>query len=403
MNDLEQKILAYSISHWQKDFSGISGIKIAEDFDIQHETVLKVFDDLEKQEMGSVRRDVALYQISISIIQPDNNAQIGEPKEIITSIFFPSKSVLESFYEGEFHKLNTPEYKSRLLKGYSQIDLIYFKPEVLRKYLDLLEIYDIQNTVTGGYIQLNSEYSSGLSDDEYDKVAFALIRFGKRQLADGSVTITVILHDLSELPEKEQAYWYSHEMENPHFARIDPDFETFFRRNFEAEFLDDNDPLEEVIGEINEINLLVGDSGLFSVTSNPYLCYPVVNTYKSFSDSCSELYKIIGSDSINEKKLKYLLQKHFGFSQQDFIHTQSKRPLGKLDLLKQFCTKIGCLNLIDNIEEIKNHRVSADHRVILPKITEQNFITEFRRILHELRENLSLLHQKIEELELSQS
>jgi hypothetical protein len=404
MSDLEQKILTYTVSHWQNNFCGISGIKVAEDFDIQHETALKVFDELEKQEKGSVRRDVALYQISISIIQPDNNAQIAKPKEIITSIFFPSKDILtESFYENEFHRLNTPEYKSRLLKGSSQTHLIYFKVEVLRKYLDLREIYDIESTVTGGYIQLNNKYSSGLSDDEYDKVAFSLIRFGKRQLTNENVTVTVILHDLSELSEKEQAYWYSYEIEDPQFAKTDPDFEIFFRRNFEAEFLNDNDPLEEVIDEINEINSLVGDNGLFTVTSNPYLSYPVVNTYKSFSDSCSELYKIIGSDSINEKKLKYLLQKHCGFSQEDFVHPQSRRPLGKLDLLKQFCKKINCENLFDNIEEIKNYRVSADHRVISPKITERNFITEYRRMLHKLRNNLSLLHQQIKKLELRQT
>jgi hypothetical protein len=401
MNELEQKILDYTVTHWQKESTGISGINIAGAFGIQHEIVLSVFDELEKQEKGTVRRDVKLYQISISRL--DDQPKVVEPEEVNTHIFFPSKDVLtESFYKGNFHRLNTPEYKARLLKGYSQIHLLYFENEVLKRYLDRREIYDVENTVVGGHIRLAYEYMTALSDEEFDKVAFPTIRFGKRRLANGNIAITVILHDLSELPEKDQAYWYSHEIEEPQFAPKDTDFEIFFRRNFEAEFLDDNDPLQEVINEIVEINALVGNNGLFGITSNPYLSYPVVNTYKSFCDSCSELYKLIGSDSINEKTVKSLLINNFGFSQQDFIHQESKRPIGKLDLFKRLCGKINCEHLFETIEEIKSHRISADHKVVSPKITEQNFIAEYRQILHKLKDDLSLLRQQIMKLGQSQ-
>lgn len=253
MNELEKKILDYTVTHWQKHLTGISGINVAEALGIQHEIVLSVFNELEKQEKGTVRRDVKLYQISIS--QLDDQPKVGEPEEVSTHIFFPSRDVLtESFYKENFHRLNTPEYKARLLKGNSQIHLLYFENEVLKRYLDRREIYDVENTVVGGQICLTYEYMTSLSDDEFDKVAFPTIRFGKRQLVNGNVAITVILHDLSELPEKDQAYWYSHEIKKPQFASKDSDFEIFFRRNFEAEFLDDNDPLQEVINEIIEIN-----------------------------------------------------------------------------------------------------------------------------------------------------
>jgi hypothetical protein len=397
MNELEQKILDHAISHWQKDFTGINGINVAEVLDLEHKTVLGIFDELEKQGKGNVRRDVKLYQISISLL--DNQPNVGEPQEVNTHIFFPSKDVLtEDYYKQGFHRKSTPEYKSRLLKGYSQIHLLYFENEVLKKYLDRREIYDIESTVTGGHIRLTNEYMYSLSDDEFDKVAFPTIRFGKRHLARGDIAITVILHDLSELPEKDQAYWYSHEIEEPQFLPKDPDFEIFFRRNFEAEFLNDNDPLSELLNEINEINAIVGDSGLFAIVSNPYVSYPVVNTYKSFCDSCSELYKVVGSDSINEKKVKNILKNRFGFSEQDFVHKKSKRPLGKLDLFKRFCGKIGCEHLFDTIEEIKSYRISADHKVVSPKLTEQNFIAEYRQICHKLKDDLILLRQEIEKI-----
>jgi hypothetical protein len=395
MKSLEPKIIAYAISHWQKDFGGISAINVSEHFDISHEKVLKTFDILEKKQKGSVRRNVTLYQLSISI----DNPQFGNPKEINTSFFYPSKDILtESFYSNEFHRKDIPEYKSRSYKGYSQIQLFYFDNEVLRRYLDHREIYEVDNTVAGGYIHLSHDYLSGLSQDELDKIDFPLLRFGKRLLSNSVAVITVILHDLSELPGKEQAYWNSHEIEEPQFDVVDNDFEIFFRRNFEAEFLDDNDPLEKALEEVSRINSLVGENGLFSAESNPYLSYPAVNTYKSFSDSCSELYKIIGPDSLNKEKLKYLLQKYFNYSQQDFVHPKTERPLGELNLLKHVCEKTGCDDLYIIIEKIKTHRISADHKITTPQIAEQNYITEFRQILQELGEQLNRLAKQIENL-----
>jgi hypothetical protein len=399
MKTLEQKILDYSVSHWQENSSGISGTNIAEHFGVPHEMVSEIFDRLEKQEKGSVRRDVTLCQFSISINKPE----VESKKEIHTSIFFPSRDILtEYFYSAELHRLVIPEYKTRLYKGGSQIQLLYFDNEVLERYLNHLEIYDIEDTVASGYIHLSDKYLLGLSEDELEKVVFPPIRFGKRHLFDGSVAVAVILHDLSELPEKEQAHWYSHEIKEPLFATNDSDFETFFRKNFEAELLDDNDPLEKVLGEVSKINALVGENGLFTIDNNPYLSYLVVNTYKRFCDSCSELYKLFSPDSLNDKNLKYLLQKHFDFSENDFFHPQTNRPLGKLDLFKRFCCKIGCGDLFRVIEEVKNHRVSADHKVTRPNVAEQNYITEFRRILHDLSVYLESFAQEIKKLKLSE-
>jgi hypothetical protein len=395
MKTLEQKILDYSILHWQEDFCGVSGIDIAKHFEVPHEKVLKILDKLEKQEKGMLRRNVVLYQLIIGI----NESKFGGPKEINTSIFFPSKDILtESFYSNELHKQNIPEYKARLLKGGSQIQLLYFEHEVLDRYVNHLEIYDVEDTVTGGNIHLNHEYLLGLSEDELDKIDFPNVSFGKRHLSNRTEVITVILSDLSYLPVKEQIYWYAHEIEAPLFATNDTDFEIFFRRNFEAEFLDDNDPLLIILEEVSKLNTLVGANGLFTIESNPYLSYPVVNTYKSFCDSCSELYKLFSPDSLSEKKLKEFLQKHFNFSMNDFIDPISHRQFGKLGLLKLLCNKVGCENLLIVLEEIKNHRVSADHKVTHPSITEQNYINEFRRISQVLSMSLKSFTQEVEKL-----
>jgi len=173
-----------------------------------------------------------------------------------------SKDILtESFYSNELHRQNIPEYNARLYKGGSQTQLVYFDHDVLDRYLNHREIFDIVDTVASGDIH-------------------------------------------------------------------------------------------------------------FTIDSNPYLSYPVVNTYKSFCDSCSELYKLLNPDSLSEIKLKYFLQKHFNFSSDDFIHPKSQRPLGKLDLLKHLCNEVGCDSLYSVIEEIKNHRSSINNTNLVGRLNE---------------------------------
>ena len=393
MKTLEQKILDYSISHWQKDFTGISGIDIAQYFKIPHKKVLAILDELEQQKKGSVRRDVKFYQFIISVNKP----KFGSPKEITTSIFFPSKDVLtESFYSNELQRQNIPEYKARLYKGDLQIQPLYFNHEVLDRYLKHREIYDIEDTVAGGDIHLSYEYLSGLTEDELKKIDFPHVRFGKRRLSNGTAVITVILYDLSKLPEKEQAYWYSHEIPESQFSTNDKDFEIFIRRNFEAEFLDDNDPLQNVLTEIGKINRLLENDGLFAASNNPYLSYPYVNTYKAFSDSCSELYKLVGPDSLQERTLRDLLTTYFNYQQQNFSHPETGRPLGKMDLFKRLCVNLGCSKLPPIIERIREHRISADHCVISPKPENKDYLAEFRILLQELYEGLCEFRTRVE-------
>lgn len=381
MDNLKQKIVGYSIEHWRNSFTGVSGIDVAEHLGLSHEVVLRAFDELEQEGKGSIRKDVTLYQVSVSADGP----MLGEAKPIVTSIFFPAAELLtESFYSSLLHRSNIPEYKARLHKGGSQIQLVYFSSEVLRKYLAHIEIFEVEDSVTGGYI---------LRRDGAD---FPLFRFGKRKLTDGQVVVTAILWDLAELPEKEQAYWHSYEVENPHFTTEDPDFVIFCKRDFGAEFLDDSDPLQKVLTEISNINRLLKSNGLFSAVSNLYLSYPAVNTYKSFCDSCSELYKLIGPDSLQERVLRDLLTTYFNHQQQNFLHSDTGRPLGKLNLLKRLCGKLECKKLPLVIERIKQHRTDADHRVLTPQRESKDYLTDFRNLLQELSEALQQFRSQLE-------
>lgn len=387
MGDLKQRVMDYSIKHWREHFTGISGLDVAEHLNVSHEIVLRAFDELEREGKGFTRRDVTLYQLSMSFDRP----KLGEARPAVTSVFFPAPEVLtESFHSSTLCRSNIPEYKARLHKGGSQVQLVYFSSEVLTRYLEHIEIFEVENSVTGGYICSRQE--------DQDSTDFPLLRFGKRHLSDDTVVVTAILWDLSELPEKEQAYWRSYELEDPRFATQDPDFTIFYRRDFEAEFLDDNDPLQNVLTEISKINELFESDGLFATRNNPYLSYPSINTCKSFSDSCSELYKLVGPDSLQERTLRDLLTTYFNHQQQDFLHPKTGRPLGKLDLFKRLCGNLECDELPRIIERIKKHRISADHRVISPQRENKDYLAEFRILSQGLYEGLCKFRTQAERL-----
>jgi len=302
--NIEDQILLFILNHWHNNFTGISAISISVKFELEHDNVAKILDGFENRGLGNQRRDVKLYSGAMN----SASSEFMKNREIKTSIFFPSRDLLEKDTEKRgLMKMCIPEYKLRLHRGDSQIKLYYFKIEVLKKYFDNPEKYRIFDSVIGGDILTRDEYLRTLSEKEIDELTFPSIRYGKRQLVDGSIAISVIVHDLSELPDKEQKYWNSFEIDSAEFASFDNDFEKFIRRDFGAEFIDEEDPLLLLLCEINKINQLNSSQPLFTNTENPYLFSPVVNSKKSLSDSCSELYKILGPDSLNQKFLCNLL------------------------------------------------------------------------------------------------
>jgi hypothetical protein len=92
---LKKRILDYAIDQWSRHFTGVSAISIAEELSCSHEEVLSVFTEFEREKKGSLREDVKLYQISISL---EKLVSLEERQEIVTSIFFPSKELLTEYF-----------------------------------------------------------------------------------------------------------------------------------------------------------------------------------------------------------------------------------------------------------------------------------------------------------------
>jgi hypothetical protein len=380
---MEKRILNNAIKHWNKEFTGVSALTIAEKLKITNAQAMTLMESLYKKGDGTLNANVTLYHIKINFDKKTKAPKVAETDPIETHIFFPSKSILKQHYERNLLKyFKDGEYKNKLRTGYSQIALIYFDIKVLSKYLDNKEYYDLNDNVTGGVVRINYDVITTMTQKVYDEIGFDKVWYGKRQLENGETAICAILIDLSKLPIKEQSYWHGFEIDNPVFTEFDPDFLKFVARAYDGEWVESNDPIENIYTEIGVINKLLCFP-IFNEISNPYLKYPTNNSFKDFADANSELYKIIGPNTLNTENLKKIYLKSFGGSSQDFIHKESKRELSSFQILQLILTKLDS-QIADSFKqhwtEIKDYRIEGDHKITFPKKNDENYINKFRFI-----------------------
>lgn len=392
---MKEKILEIAVQYWNENFGGISALHIAQTWTISHQEVVQYFHILRNEGNGTIRENMKLYPISFRRGKK-GNIVTEEEGGVVTAVFFPSKEILKKQFEIE-NKDYSP-FLNRLHQGNSQIEHYYFMHEVLHKYFSHPERYYIQDDVIGGHILTKDEYYLSLPENTRKENTFAQIMYGKRKLADDSVVIAVILYDLSKLPLKEQKYWESYEIGHPDFLTIDNDFENYIRQKFEAEFVDYEDPLSNIVEKIESINRLFGNEKLFRHVENLYLRYPAINTEKAYNDAHNELYKLIGTDSLNKELIKDILLKNLEKTDDDLIHRESQREKGIRALFEM---------IFENLETPKQEliktawgvvqtgRVGGAHKIIQPTLSHKDFIKQFRDDCTDLLEAFTIVEKEL--------
>lgn len=363
---MKNNILRFIISYWIKNFKGITSDSISESLSIPILELNQCLDELENEHLLSINRDIELGRLSFE--QIDGKFEMKTDK-FITNMIFPTKLLLGQHFERNLSLFKSNgEFKNRLIRGYQQISSFYFDYEVLSKYIKNKDKYLVEDDVTGGIIsRINSE-------SEYLR-----IRYGKRKLENGNTLVTTILIDLANIPIKEQKHWESYESNDSDFLKEDVDYSNYTKRNFEGEWVDSNDPLDNIKLHLNEINELL-EMNLFIVTENNHLCYPTIDNFKSMCESFTELYILIGPDNLNSKVLKYYLKKYFNINSKDLFNKDSKRAYSKLQLLDLLLNKLEYKNAnkyLELINNVKYYRVENAHKVT-PIKPGRNFIDTFK-------------------------
>ena len=382
--DLKNEILFYAVKQWNLQFSGSTSLEIARYLDIPHLEAMNLIVELEEEGKASVGRDKNIYVISLDT---ETFKQTIDEEPTGCHFIFPSKEVLtEFFYKSELVRMNIPIYRARQHQGSASYDYAFFKEEVLAKYLSRPELYEVEDSLSGGSIKAQVTCDS-----------FVYLRYGKRMMSNGSRVVIALYNDLVGMEEDEQRYWNGFEINEPEFASQDENYDRFVDHTFEGAWIDYHAPITNVLQAIVCANEKIGGKGLFRHTVNPHLRAPVENTYKAFLDCCSELFKVMGTDSLNADTLKVVLEKTFSLSADSFVHKESGRALSAFQLLQLVEDSAAMERKASGIiDRVKVHRIRADHAILAPAVASENYIDQFNRLCDDVSYALLYFATKIE-------
>ncbi|UML92563.1 hypothetical protein [Shewanella xiamenensis] len=379
MKEIQKAILAECAARWFKNPAGITASELAHQFGISNEEACKEVESLCDAGYGKMNRDAEFTQRSFDT----ENPKAGFTQTPLrTHAFFPSKQVLaDAYYSSELPRQKLPEYIIRLHLGAHQYGLVYFNEEVLSRYFDHPEFYEIEDSLSGGSITS----CSGASEDRH-----LYVRYGKCRLHSGHISISAVYKDLAHMGSSEQHYWHAHEINDPSIDPSDENFQIFLSRTYEGAWVEYPDPIGDLLTEVAGVNLDTKPLALFARTENVHLRMPVEQTYKSYCDCASELYKVVGPDALSQPTIKALLQDRFAKSQENFIHSESKRPLSSLQLLELLESELGVPNALRGpLKKVAQLRVDADHKILSPQAESRSYSSDFANLCFELKNGIA--------------
>lgn len=380
-----KKVLDASILSWNRTFGGASALSICDEVESSNQEVMAAMEELCNRGDGSMNENVSLYQLNFDTKESKFNFP---EKPTVTHVFFPDSKHLENyFYTSHLVRERHPEYKNRLHCGAHQMNMVSFTEEVLARYFDHPEFYEINDSLAGGSIM-----STSTCPDE----RYIYVRHGKRKLVDKGSVVTAFYKDLYSMSDEEQRHWHAYEVKEANFEENDSNFGRFVARALDGAFVTFPDPIQDVSKKLSSIN---NTAKLFLKTENIHFRMPVENTRKSYYDCCSELYKIIGPDNINQKAVVYILKSDFTVSDSELIHTESNRPLSSIQLLELLEKKMNIeKTLSKEVRKVGKHRTEADHKIISPAVEDINFIELFTQTCNDFISSADIFDYKLREL-----
>ncbi|MDZ7920066.1 MAG: hypothetical protein U5O12_08690 [Rhodoferax sp.] len=157
-------------------------------------------------------------------------------------------------------------------------------------------------------------------------------------------------------------------------------------------FVDFEDPITRLLDGVKGINKSLEPGSLFAIAENIHLRLPVEQTYKSYCDAASELYKIVGPDNLSQSTLKNLLIEDFGAEHDDLKHAESGRPLSSLQLLALLEEKLKAAGRLTKLlRPLSQLRVAADHKVLGVETEMRSYSRDFAEMCNQLAESLEEL------------
>lgn len=380
---LAEQVLNCAIKKWEKSQVGASSLEVSRELGVPNWKVKAAMLTLEKEGKCKLNKDAKFFPMNLT-----GKGTLIPSRPTLAHVLFPLSEVLEEhFHNSGKAREELPIYKARLLKGAQQYEHAVFDEAVLKRYLDHPELYDVSDALDGGSIRANT-------DDEDTHI---YVRHGRRQLANGRSAVLAVLKDLAALDESQQRYWHGFEIKSPHFADSDPNFDSYMQRTFDGAFNMSINLIELVEESIKDANRKSPGRPIFRHTTNPHLQTPLENTEKAFYDSCSELFKLIGPDSLVAASITSILVNDLSTTVAELEHKGTDRQLSTFQQLKLIETKTGMEPKASKImEEVRGYRTRADHAIVTPTSSTTNYVEKFQMLCEEVAYGIMFFATKLE-------
>lgn len=383
---VRSKLFRYIIERWKSNFTGTSALELADYFNLPHKRAIKILDKLASS--GRLHlRETQLGQMKIHIVNGKTVVEDYSGVLVDTLMAFPERHILESIFRGEGRDYGV--FTNRLHTGDSQIKQYYFRQDVLDRYLRHQDRYNVYDTIVSGHISTKDAYYFSLPEHTRDDV-LAILRYGKRRLKGGNTAIAVIVKDLSSLSYQEQQYWASYELTNIEFAEEDREYEQYVRMMFNGEWGEYEDPLEQIYNMVSNLNSIttktVGGKLYDNIPEDLHSGYIVINTIEVYQSAHKELYKVLGTDSLNKKVIIGLLKRVFDVKEDDLLK-QDGEEKGTWELFK---TLVGERMNIDfgPLQRCHDARISNAHKIVKKALPDTDMTIKFREDCKEILKTL---------------
>lgn len=267
-------------------------------------------------------------------IIPCGNIKIEICNKYGSFCLYPTKRLLSETVGYERKYLETPPFTKKLCFGECQLDLVYFRVDVLDRYIEDPRYYVSYDDYFGRiYFK---EFSDEHPDDIYLKY-FGLAY----NITTGENLICALLCDLHKLNARHQYHFYSYMEESA--PNIIPE-ENFFKNQILGEYAEEHSIFEAFLEEIkiiNKMSNIICNANLFlkefSDEDRKKLTdfHPFLKpTQKTFEYFCQTLDKLF-SDNLDIKVI-LKLNELYG-SQMQIDYKQNGEPnMGSIALLKLF-------------------------------------------------------------------
>src|SRR5690606_32675505 len=119
------------------------------------------------------------------------------------------------------------------------------------------------------------------------------VMFAFRRLSNRQICVAAFGPDLQRLSDKEKHIWFGEQIENPKFAKRDPNFKRWVERYLEASWNVEDGPIPHIKRQVELTQALTRQKvqkPLFLFDWNPLIRYPIAENTEAYKDAHLELY-----------------------------------------------------------------------------------------------------------------